>query len=465
MKTRFILLFFVVLLVSLGSRSVVHATDVTLQWNAETDPNVVGYKLYYKADTAGAPYNGTGALEGASPVNVASLTSTTLSGLDPSHAYYFTVTAYDAAGNEGPYSNNVSIPESVPPTASITSPLANASLSGVVTVSATASDNVGVTKVELYVDGALAGTDTAAPYTFSWDTTKVASGSHSLMVKAYDAAGNVGDSTAVSVLIGNDLVAPTVSISSPAGGAVVSGSSSVAVAAADNVGVAKVELYINGVIYGVYTTAPYTFTWNTLSYANGLYTLYAKAYDTSGNVTQSASVSVTVSNDTTAPTVSLTAPAANATVSGTVSVAATASDNVGVTKVEFYVNNVLKATDTAGPYTYSWDTTAVANGSYTLTVKAYDAAGNVGQSSAITVTVSNVVRLKGDVDGDGAITIKDVLAVLKAVSDPSLVTPTLLKYGDVAPLDTVTGQPVGDGKIDVSDALLLLQYVVGSVTW
>jgi hypothetical protein len=93
--------------------------------------------------------------------------------------------------------------------------------------------------------------------------------------------------------------------------------------------------------------------------------------------------------DTTPPTTSITAPANGATVSGTVSVTASASDNVGVTSVQFYIDGSLAGTDTTSPYSYSWDTTAVANGSHSIYSKAYDAAGNVGTSSTVTVTVSN----------------------------------------------------------------------------
>jgi hypothetical protein len=97
----------------------------------------------------------------------------------------------------------------------------------------------------------------------------------------------------------------------------------------------------------------------------------------------------TGSGDTTRPTTSLTAPAAGATLTGTVTVSANASDNVGVTKVEFYRGTTLIGTDTTAPYSTSWNTTGVANGSYSLTSKAYDAAGNVGTSAARSVTVSN----------------------------------------------------------------------------
>ena len=95
--------------------------------------------------------------------------------------------------------------------------------------------------------------------------------------------------------------------------------------------------------------------------------------------------------DTIAPTTSITSPANGATVSGTTTVSASASDNVGVTKVEFYLDGVLKSTDTTSPYSWSWDTTTATNGSHSLTSKAYDAALNVGTSSAVSVTVSNGV--------------------------------------------------------------------------
>jgi len=93
--------------------------------------------------------------------------------------------------------------------------------------------------------------------------------------------------------------------------------------------------------------------------------------------------------DTTPPTTSITAPANGATVSGTISVTAAASDNVGVVKVELYVDAALKSTSTSSPYSFSWNTTTVANGAHSLVSKAYDAAGNVGTSATVTVTVSN----------------------------------------------------------------------------
>ncbi|HEX7456248.1 MAG TPA: Ig-like domain-containing protein, partial [Candidatus Nanoarchaeia archaeon] len=93
--------------------------------------------------------------------------------------------------------------------------------------------------------------------------------------------------------------------------------------------------------------------------------------------------------DTQDPTVSITSPTNGATVSGTVNITASAADDVGVTRVEFYVDGSLKSTDTSSPYSYSWDSTTVIDGSHALSAKAYDAANKVGTSPTVTVTVAN----------------------------------------------------------------------------
>jgi mono/diheme cytochrome c family protein len=93
--------------------------------------------------------------------------------------------------------------------------------------------------------------------------------------------------------------------------------------------------------------------------------------------------------DVIAPTATLTAPAQGATVSGTVSVMATASDNVGVTAVKFFAGTTLIGTATAAPFSVNWDTTTASAGTVSLTVQAQDAAGNVGTSAAVAITVAN----------------------------------------------------------------------------
>jgi subtilisin family serine protease/PKD repeat protein len=95
------------------------------------------------------------------------------------------------------------------------------------------------------------------------------------------------------------------------------------------------------------------------------------------------------SGDNVAPTAEVTAPTGGGTVTGTVSLAASASDNVGVTRVTFFVNGSPVGSDTTEPYSLNWDTTLGGNGSHSIVAKAYDGGGNVGSSAAVTVNVNN----------------------------------------------------------------------------
>ncbi len=99
----------------------------------------------------------------------------------------------------------------------------------------------------------------------------------------------------------------------------------------------------------------------------------------------------TPSPDTIQPTVTIGGITNGATVSGNVNLTATASDNVGVTKVSFWVDTTLIGTDTTSPYSANWDTTKVADGTHNVTAKAFDAAGNSSAPSYVTVTVKNIV--------------------------------------------------------------------------
>jgi hypothetical protein len=139
-------------------------------------------------------------------------------------------------------------------------------------------------------------------------------------------------------------------------------------------------------------TAPTSYT---LSSA-GLKTLYAWVKDAAGNVSVRNSAFVFITRDATPPsdanpsTVSISAPASGATVSGTVAVSATASDNVGVVGVQFLLDgSPLGAEDTTNPYSISWDTTTVGNGVHILSARARDAAASQKTSAGVSVTVAN----------------------------------------------------------------------------
>jgi hypothetical protein len=123
-------------------------------------------------------------------------------------------------------------------------------------------------------------------------------------------------------------------------------------------------------------------------YAYGASTFPNQTWDAS-NYWVDAVFDTVAARDSTPPTTSLTAPAANSTVSGTIALSATASDNVGVAGVQFSIDGVaLGAQDTTSPYAASWDTTTVANGSHSVMAVARDTSGNTA-SAAVTVTVSN----------------------------------------------------------------------------
>ena len=186
-----------------------------------------------------------------------------------------------------------------------------------------------------------------------------------------------------------DTQPPTVNINLPSNGATVSGYVYIIASATDNEKVAKVYFYVDGVLKYIDYSPTYYYYWNSATVSDGNHSLVAKAYDEAGNVGTSPTVTVNVSPETTKPIVNITSPANDSTVSGNVIVEATATDNVGVTKVEFLVDGVVKGTDTTSPYAYRWGTTTYTNGFHNLTANAWDAVGNYAVSSAVTVAVSN----------------------------------------------------------------------------
>ena len=149
---------------------------------------------------------------------------------------------------------------------------------------------------------------------------------------------------------------------------------------------------------GTATIYGYVYSWNTTTVPNGTYTLQSLATDSAGNTAYSAGITVTVSNNP--PTTSVTVPADNATVSGTTTTldafATAQQSGATITKVQFVLtggtyNKTVIGTGTASHYgyLYSWNTTTVPNGTYTLQSLATDSVGNTTYSAGITVKVSN----------------------------------------------------------------------------
>lgn len=308
--------------------------------------------------------------------------STTAS--DGAHTAY--VKAYDFAGNVGTSSVVSFTVDNTAPVVNITAPTNGSTVNGAVTVAVTATDNVGVSKVEFWRDGLLVETKTTAPYDFVWDTTTGIDRSYTLQAKAYNLVNTVSIST-INVNVVNN-APPVVSITAPTNNATVSGVVTISANASDTQGINRVEFYRDGsVLLGTDTTAPYSFDWNTTIVTTGSHTLTAKAFDTPGNSTTSTAITVIV-QDVTAPVTAITSPANGATVAkkAKITIQATATDFVGVTKVEFFVDNVLKCTDTTSSYTCLWTVPNIGGTSFQLKTKAYDSANNIGTSAIVTVS-------------------------------------------------------------------------------
>ncbi|MBA3846050.1 MAG: S8 family serine peptidase, partial [Planctomycetes bacterium] len=300
--------------------------------------------------------------------------------------------------------------DAVSPTVAFTQPANGARVSGTVALAADAQDNVGVVRVDFAVDGVVLGDDATAPYQFAWNTAGVADGQHSLTARAIDAAGNIGTAiitVAVANGSGADTTPPTLALLSPSDGATVSGDQPITLRVADDVGIARVEYRVDGALRLTLTSPPYDVTWRTMNYSDGLHTLTVTAYDAAGNTT-AASATVTVANqspiDTTPPTVAITAPADGATVAGIVTVSAGAEDAVGVVRVDFAIDGLAIGSATTAPYAIAWNTAGHADGPYTLTATAIDAAGNAA-SARIALAVANGT-------GDGSDTTPPTIALL-----------------------------------------------------
>ncbi|MBX3698324.1 MAG: PHB depolymerase family esterase [Dokdonella sp.] len=385
------------------------------------------------------------------------------------------VRAVDTAGNTTTSSSisvtvSGGVSDTTPPSVSLTFPAAGASLSGTVTLSATASDNVGVSSVAFLLDGNEIGSggqgSPSGPWTLDWNTTGQTGGNHVLSVRANDGSGNSTTTAGITVVIEQntdalderfsdrdsdgdyfdtngwtgDFSANALDHSSGVGASQSSyGAASSGVACAGGL---KTRYLETAVTLGANPRLSYARKLDLKANINTSTTAYFRVkvgtavvdektvtYATyvdddwverqeidlaafanqsvilrfevgaSANVCLEAWARATIddihiagagqSADVTAPSVNLTAPANGATLSGTVDVAATATDAGGISKVEFYANGSLLATDTSSPYGFAWNTASFANGSYLLEAKAYDAAGNMASDADTTVVLAN----------------------------------------------------------------------------
>ncbi len=277
--------------------------------------------------------------------------------------------------------------DSTPPAVTITAPTTSSTYVATgssLTLKGTSVDNVGVTQVT-WVNSR--GGSGAATGTSSWTTNPIALqlGSNTVTVTARDAAGNTGTANLTVTL--SDTTAPTIALTAPATGSIVTSTVAVSGSATDNVGVAGVQFRLDGVNLGAeVATTPYTVQWNTTTAPDGAHVLTAVARDAAGNKTTSAGVTVTVANagagaiDSTAPVISktsLSVTVSGATVGWTTNERSDAQVEYGLT-TRYGTSTLLDPT--LGTSHSRTITGLTPNTWYHFRIRSQDAAGNLGVS-------------------------------------------------------------------------------------
>lgn len=399
-------------------------TSIGLSWTASTDNvGVTGYKIY----------------RNSSLIGTTSGTSYTDSGLQPVTGYSYTIVAYDAANNvsaqSAPLNTQTAFDTTPPstPTGLQTSGQTDTSISLSWTP---ATDNVGVSGYNVYRGNTLITSTVGTSYT---DSGLSVNSSYTYRVQAYDSSGNNSvQSTPLTASTLPDTTPP----SSPTN--LVSGSQATTTvdlswnAATDDVAVTGYRVYRDSTL--VTTLSGTTYTDTGLHY-NTSYHYTVTAIDASANESlPSGAVTVSTLPDTTPPTVSLTTPGNGQTLQLTFPIAATASDDLDLNKVNFYADTTLIATVTSPPFALNWNSYAVHNGAHTLTAEAFDASGNTS-SQSVTITINNPPPpLTGDLNGDHKVNLLDLSILLS-------------HWGRSG-----SGDFNGNGRVDIFDLSILLSH-------
>ena len=178
-------------------------------------------------------------------------------------------------------------PDTTNPQVQITNPTNGVTVENTVNININASDNIAVTKTELWINGTRYSTDNNSPYSFVWDTNNTQNGSVSLQARSYDAAGNVGvSSISVNVLNASDSVSPSVSITSPSEGSSIptKGSLVISSSASDNVGVTQIDILFDGRVRDTcYDSTTCSVSLNVRKISNGTHVIKTIAIDAMGN--------------------------------------------------------------------------------------------------------------------------------------------------------------------------------------
>ncbi len=314
------------------------------------------------------------------------------------------VRAIDAAGNSGTQTITVIANNSgtaaTPPQVIITSPLNGQTGSGTenVTATVTATAPATLVSVSLYVDNGLVGTLSAAPFTWTVDTTLYTDTVHTINVTALDSFGRTGF-MAIMVFINNaPAPPPSVTITSPPNGGTVTGSFHINATVISQINIDEVQIRVDGVLVSALATAPYSYQADSNLWTDGRHTINVTAIDAR---LQRGSIEIPIIVNNALPLVQIMAPLNGTAVFGTVTVNATVTGPYAINSMQFFVDNALVAALTTSPYLFSMDTFAYTDGTHTLRVMANDAGGRSSNASIVIIIANGPpsVRIINPTDG------------------------------------------------------------------
>ena len=336
-------------------------------------------------------------------------------------AHALTAVAIDNRGAVG-RSGVLTITVNALPQVAMTAPLNGAVIQAPanVTLTATASDSDGtIAKVEFKRESTSLGTVTAAPYQLA--LSNLAAGTYTIAATATDHVGGVRISAPITFTVAGG---PTVALTAPVGGAVLTGGTAVSLTATAAVpgGTISQVLFLDGAtVVAQADAAPFNATW--LASGSGSHSLTAQARTNAGLTATSLPVVVTVNAP---PTVALAVQPGSAIVTLT----ATAADSDGsVIQVRFLANGTLLATDTTAPYTFDWINPAVAM--YTVVAEATDNRGAVVTSTPVVLTVNSQAA------------VPPTVALTAPANGAKIVAGTAITITATAAPGVVSGVPIG----------------------
>jgi len=286
-----------------------------------------------------------------------------------------------------------------PPTGSIVSPPAGLTVSGSVDIIVSASDNRAMDQVAFSIDGNYITSDSEAPYHYSWDTTlEEEDTEHTLSVVLVDLAGNESPLNPISVFVDNipagDITPPVVLITNPVAGQDLTGTVSIEVLTEDDTGMDRVEFFINGDSIHTDTSDPFDYSWDTETVIDDMDHIIAViGFDLDGNATLAPPIAVFVDNfDNIPPSGQIQNPVAGQTVSGTITIEISATDNIGVEYINLSIDGIPRDTLTTFPYTYEWDTTSETDDEdHVISIIVSDSSDNISYVPPVSVFVNNIV--------------------------------------------------------------------------